>query len=628
MTREEKKLLQKFQCEQNRTFEESFARMFSERNDVRLFFVNENQAFTDGRNIVVDPAWDELFCDVNALSNTEKALRIPHCYSENPWLALHMITRGQTLHECLHILYTDFPCACINDPICDTRAKKKAMAYISNIIEDAYIEAAGCSAYDNLELYLQFERIVHLYAAVKSAGTIEKAYAQEYQTETGRSKTALFMAYMNHMITLLLYPMIALEAPADDIAGYTEQTRQLFLDGSVAASPAERYKFCQKIFQIILPIIPDEEDAIPERWMERLLGGCKTHSTDEMVIGQKARKGKAQNVTVRLFTDQNGALRAGIDLRDMLSGVLREFQTQAKAIELIYADSSRSVYYSGSQLKGNAVHDQIQIHEYKPGVNWKNREAYQAVRNHYHSVLRMYQTRFTQLLRAKAEVREDRHRFGSGINTKRFGDVQKRYWYRTVPGEKIPEFSVLLLIDGSGSMYGNRIHSAMQAAVILHEILDAQGIEHAAAEHRSHFEEPEMDINILYDFGARDKEKYNLTDMKAYGDNRDALALLWAEQYMKRHTQTEERLLIVISDGEPAHDYDEYYPPFSVADTAETVRLIRRRGTHVIGVALDDHDSLECYEALKQIYPQLVSCNDLSRLPKQVLGIVSRFFGR
>lgn len=634
MNQEQKKLLKQFQCEQNRQYEETFARIFSEDPKVRLFFVNENQAFTDGRNIVVDPASDSLFYDIPALQNTEKILKIPHVFSGNTWYALHMITRGQTLHECLHILYTDMPGAYVTDPLCDTHIKKKAMAYISNVVEDAYIEAAGCSVFDNLELFLQFHRIARLFAAHPSEGTINRAFANELKADKEKNpdaknlKTVLFMAYMNHMITLLLYPMLKPKEPMKEIAPYVEQTKHLFFDGSMAPSPAERYACCQKIFQIILPIIPEDEKNFEqyEIWFEKLLGGCQTHMPDSVGIGQKERKGRTQAVTIRLFANADGTPRKGIALQDQLELTLKEFAAQQHVILLLFSDTSRSICFPASRLSGNIVHNQIQIHETKPSIDWNNRKKYTEIRNCFQSVLRTYQTRFSQILKAKTEIREEHLTFGSGINTKHFSNPRKRYWYRMIPGEAVPDFSVMLLVDGSGSMHGERIQSAMQASLILHEVLAAQGIPHAIAEHRAKFEEPEVDINILVDFDAAEKEKYNLMEMDAYGDNRDALALLWAEQYIYRHTQTEDRLLIVISDGVPAHDFDAYYPPLSVVDTAETVQKIRRRGTHVIGIALDASDSFDCYDALQEIYPQLISCNVLSQLTKQVLTVVSRFF--
>ena len=56
-----KAILDKFQCERNRCAEESFARAFSESDDTRLFFINEDKAYTDGRNVIVDPAFHDIY---------------------------------------------------------------------------------------------------------------------------------------------------------------------------------------------------------------------------------------------------------------------------------------------------------------------------------------------------------------------------------------------------------------------------------------------------------------------------------------------------------------------------------------------------------------------------------------
>ena len=83
MKSEDKKVLKLFQCEYNRMLEENFASILSERNDLRLFFINENQAFTDGQTIVVDPANDEMFCDDKALYHTEEFLKLSHKISQD-----------------------------------------------------------------------------------------------------------------------------------------------------------------------------------------------------------------------------------------------------------------------------------------------------------------------------------------------------------------------------------------------------------------------------------------------------------------------------------------------------------------------------------------------------------------
>ena len=51
MQKQDREILKIFQTEDNRKIEEDFASMLSENPNLRLFFINENQAYTDGKNI-------------------------------------------------------------------------------------------------------------------------------------------------------------------------------------------------------------------------------------------------------------------------------------------------------------------------------------------------------------------------------------------------------------------------------------------------------------------------------------------------------------------------------------------------------------------------------------------------
>ena len=616
--KEKEKLLRQFQCDYNREIEETFAQTLSEDDRVRLFFINENEAFTDGRNIVVDPAVDGLFTDTKAILDTEKYLDWPAAASADPWYALRIITRAQTIHECLHILYTDFPCAAASDPRCDTINKKKTMALISNIIEDAYIEAVGCSVYDNLEMYLRFGRVSRLFASALSEGTVDRVL-----TET-TDEPCLLTTYLNYMVEFLLYPMIQQDVPEPDIRQYVEETKQLFLDGSVAESPALRYAFSQKIFDVIVSLIPDNETAPAIEIVCKKLGGFKTHGVNANTISKDKRKGRTQAVTVRLFTNLDGKMRETTVSPEQIQAVLSEYEKEKQiALNIVTYEGCKTVF-SGQDYDCSVLHKAIKINENRPKINLNLRRAYQNIYNRYRINVDSYNSRFLNLLKAQVPIRDENHQFGSGITSTRLGDPKRRYWYRFIPGVDIPDLAVLLLIDGSGSMRGRRRDSAMVSAVILHEVLKKQGITHGIVEHRAGFEEPEIDCNILVGFDAREEEKYNLMQIDAHGDNRDGLALYWAERYINTHVSSENKLIIVLSDGVPSHDVDDYYPPVSTRDTANAVKKIMRRGINIIAVALDNEDSFDCYDMLKQIYPNIVACNDLKRLTGQLLILVTK----
>ena len=669
MEKEFQELLTQFQCDYNRIAEETFAQTLAENEKVRLFFINENQAFTDGRNVVVDPGQDELFADRTALDNTGDFLGWPKVVLVDPWNALRIITRAQTIHECLHLLYTDFPGRQATDPKCDTRNKKLVMGMISNIIEDAYIEAVGCSYFDNMDFYLKFGRVARLFASHPSEGTVDRKFGRmikaekaeaaakyreegtEPKTRTGseqlagtepktrsgseqlagtgpktRTGSEQLADFLDHMVTFLLYPMVREEPPAEDIATYVEKARPLFLGGSAAASPKERYEYSSRAFDLVAHLIPPDTEKLEPK-MELIglrLGGTKTHSGGGNTIGEEQREGRSQAVTTRLFTDIDGREKENIpNVGELMLAVQSFAKDKNAALQILEYEGSFAVF-KGNDYDCAVIHKDVRINENRPKINLNIRMAYQNIYNRYRTNIRSYNSRFTQILKAKVSKREEKYQFGSGITSKRLGDVKKRYWYRNVQGEDIPDMAVLLLIDGSGSMRGARRKAAMHSAVILHEVLRQQNITHAVVEHRARFEEPEIDVNILVGFDSREEEKLNLMQIDAYGDNRDGLALFWAERYINRNTQNEYRLIIVLSDGVPVHDADDYYPPVSTRDTANSVRKITKRGTDIIGVSLDDPDEFDCYEQLAQIYPNLVGCNDLNKLTGQLLGIIAK----
>ena len=124
----------------------------------------------------------------------------------------------------------------------------------------------------------------------------------------------------------------------------------------------------------------------------------------------------------------------------------------------------------------------------------------------------------------------------------------------------------------------------------------------------------------MVDFDSDVLSKYNIMTVGCDGDNRDSLALLWAEKYLSDNASNENKVIIIISDGLPAHGYDKYFPPASTRDTAETVSRIINRGIHIAAVALGEKN----YAELKEIYPRIVCCSDLKRLPGMLVGVIAK----
>lgn len=647
MQKQDKEILKIFQTEDNRKIEEDFASMFSENPNLRLFFINENQAYTDGKNIIVDPANDELFCDYIALKNTEEFLGLPQTFSIDRFIALKMITRAQNIHEALHIIYTNFPPDLLKDPRGNNKFNQMILSSISNVIEDCFIEAAGASEFDNMNLFLTFGRVSRLFSTTPAKGTIQRKFEEftkpeeeqeikpsEEELEIQR-KISLIMELIDYFATMLLYPMVKLEEPSEDIKEYVDKTKELWLEGSICGEPDKRYEYTSKIFDIIEPLIPKINDKDIEKYeyvkkfISVLVGDEKNHSGKDMSINQFESKGRKAVITRKLFTDLDGN-KIDDDYTEQYIYELEKFEEDKRQSIKQASKTTQHWEYTGGDLKASAMHKDIKIKVTYPKPNINMKKAYDNIYNRYKLNINSYNAKFSQLLKGNVDSKEDKFSFGSGIESKRLGDLKKRYWYRKVQGIDVPDIAILFLIDGSGSMAGAKNENAIKSSVILHEVLSKNGIEHAIVEHRAIFDEPLVKHKILVDFNYSKNDKYNILLLDADEGTREGLSLMWAKKYLIEHSHAEYKVIICISDGYPCHtanDNDDYSPPVSTKDTHNTARKIEKEGISIIGVALEEEKGdTECYEALKEVYDRVIDIDDMKHLTTQLLNLISKLF--
>lgn len=699
LTYDNKTLLERF-YKYSRDSEELFARMLSENHELRLFYNNGGEAYTDGETIVVDPSMWELFADKEKLRKIGDYLNWPESILADKENALMIITRFQTIHECLHLIYTDFPLPVAKDHLPKNNLERKVLASIANIIEDAYIELAGCIAYDNMKFYLQFGRVSAVFAEKDSHKESLVQKEKRIKSLSGNEKkAALINAYLNHVISEVLYPMADKDEPLAELVPYFNKTLPLFKEGCVATSGTERYKIAQEIFLAIKPLLPavsessqssdssNDKDSSAESSSPTAtdsiplpkLNGNKTHAPCNNARPHKGRafeiarpfhsaamengaKNEADKIKEKspfellenelkkedeenLGMDLFGFAEADESIENKVNqAIARDMNTPAFSAEEIRAfinelntlkeeirkealseKQDTRITISADTFKGSTSHKGITIDEFHPAIDKSLKPAYEKVYKKFKSSIDSYAGRFLDLIKTTRTVKERGFTFGSGIVSSRLGDSKKRFWYRNETDFDTPDLAVLVLIDGSGSMSGEKCMRACQSAVILHEVLAKQNIPHSIIEHNAPGTTTKINIKILLDFFAKKDDRLNIMRIGADYCNRDGLALLWAEKHLNK-VQAETRLLIVISDGQPYHptrnEINEYRGKKAIEDTKNIVKQISRHGTKVIGIALDDN-SCTCFDTLKAIYPNLLKCDNLKELPKKLLGVIS-----
>ena len=157
-----------------------------------------------------------------------------------------------------------------------------------------------------------------------------------------------------------------------------------------------------------------------------------------------------------------------------------------------------------------------------------------------------------------------------------------RLFYKLKLPNDRTDIAVAILVDESGSMSSaDRITHARSASIILHDF--CKGLDIPVAIY-GHTEYDDVELYAYAEFDSIDnKDQYRMMDMSARSGNRDGAALRYvAERLMTRPEAI--RLLIVISDGQPAAD--NYYGTEAEADLRGIKKEYSAKGIEMFAAAI------------------------------------------
>lgn len=190
-----------------------------------------------------------------------------------------------------------------------------------------------------------------------------------------------------------------------------------------------------------------------------------------------------------------------------------------------------------------------------------------------------------------------------------------RYFENTATKRDIPETAVGILIDQSGSMYGEQIRCATYAAMGMYKTLaELEHFDVAVYGHTSTYDE--VIINRYIDFGFKPKDPIKvLAGMYADGGNIDEIAVTALGERLKSQ-MVDKKIMIIISDG----------LPHSLIGHAETrlrdlVKGYVKDGIHVFVAALGSDKA-----NIDKIYEDVsfIDITDPSELPTNTLRAIKR----
>ena len=193
-----------------------------------------------------------------------------------------------------------------------------------------------------------------------------------------------------------------------------------------------------------------------------------------------------------------------------------------------------------------------------------------------------------------------------------------RYFYKNNLPQERAELAVALLVDESGSMsYLDRITTARAASIVIYDFCRKLGVPVMVMGHTSGGQH--VELYSYADFNSVDgKDCYRMMDMSARGCNRDGAALRYvAEQLVKRSEQN--RLLILISDGQPAAD--GYHGTGAEADLRGIRKEYTNKGITMFAAAIGD-DKANIERIYKEGY---LDITDLNKLPQNLAKLIARY---
>lgn len=636
---------------------------------------------TDGATIYVN-TWSPLVLDCE--TRYEKYLSNIGCAS----------------HECAHVLYTNFrELNPIRKSIVDGTYRFKysaklnkrnstekalfvqSMMDITNIIEDAYIEACLCSEYPSSGILVRGLEIGNR-EKYKHSGSL---YKHELRVLEGEIPLLSLFVWMVQIKNCLGYQPKEWDRCKNELPFVHDELERYL---NLATPIVEKYcsglqhqtaaikEFAELIYEL-LPEIEEEngEESEGSTGSQNQSEGSnqanskaskakKGDSSSEENNPQKASKALSKEDIKKVREELNKDSGMSTSASGMGTSKRRPTVNEQRVDEVKKLKEKETVDQSRNlekELAKNIIDTEVQKQQNQDFEQLKQEikndfttsdinctqivqsefdgprdlAAYKMIYRKVEPIARSCKRKIHQLL----DKRDDEETETGFMMGSRFcsGDVFRgdgKYFSREVlPGDK-PDVVFSIMIDTSGSMYGEKITKAIEAGILFEDIAKGCGIPTHIVSHTA-YSGPIITTHV--NFRSKESEKYALASLKAAGGNVDTIVMTLLCEELKLRSE-KSKVLIVISDGAPCGSENTRYcksyrgVPFKVPedfpgyfDVADQelnacIRYWRKKGIKIIGIALDD------VKKIKAIYEEgCLDCRDLSKLPVELVKIFKKY---
>ena len=274
-----------------------------------------------------------------------------------------------------------------------------------------------------------------------------------------------------------------------------------------------------------------------------------------------------------------------------------------------------TLYGSGVRCQNNII---------KPSLSSEMTSQYEQIRE----LLIGGINRLTNKLRRifNDEVTEKAHRASGRLDVKALTSSRmtpRVFTRRKEPANK-SNIAVLLLVDESGSMCGQREQCARQCAIGLAEVFGNLNIPTSVIGFTGDISGYQAVHNHYLHWQNKKSERTSLLNISAKVENFDGYSIRYATELLSKRKE-EHKLLVVISDGVPACSVYYRGGVDGVKDTAYAIREARKK-VDILGVAIGNSDTEKLFSMWQSNFFHISNTNELfEKLSGKIAEIIKKW---
>ncbi|VWL85952.1 vWA domain-containing protein [Oceanivirga miroungae] len=506
--------------------------------------------------ITINPATEGIYQAKRTFNEALKISNIKHMeYTETK--ALKLVSRGLNIHECMHSIYTN---PYIKEANNLGEKEKEILNIIHNMVEDIFIEKNAVKKYEGLLPFIIFNSVFY-----------ERFWKDN-------DKPTLLEELFNYINRKNRFNYCnTLPKPRKEVDKVYKKIKKVLKKAIRNKNANKRNNYTYKIYELLKGNLKKEEFSV---------GNNKLHSCSNL---------SEENFETKDLDGENEDF--GWEAYKFIKDVDRDRESE---IDINHDDIELNIIRYNEQSINNKEKYSILLKEI--------RKKYKRIYEQFKNVMVDYDYEI-----------ENKKIIGQMIDSRNLVDHKKRYWKSQYEITNIVDFSVMILIDGSGSMdsYSKDIIGIL---LCLHDILYKYNIKHSIVSHNAIFYENDVNINIYWDYNSNNKESSNILEYEPNNSTRDGIVLRWANKYILEKQNSRNPLLFIISDGLPSHVKENgkvYSVPYIIDDIKDSILDMKKNGIKTYPLAFNTS-----YEDLEKLYGKSYRCDNPNMLINNLFSVI------